>query len=90
MTVVALIAEVIIGLAILIAALRLCRGPTLANRVVALDLLGVLAVGFMAAEAVRSGQPSLVDVAIGVAIAAFITTSAFAMLISRDRNKHDS
>jgi multicomponent Na+:H+ antiporter subunit F len=90
MTSVALIAEVIIGLAILITAVRLYRGPTLANRVVALDLLGVLAVGFMAAEAVRSGQPSLVDVAIGIAIAAFIATSAFAMLIDRERNKHDS
>ncbi|MBN2528045.1 MAG: cation:proton antiporter [Deltaproteobacteria bacterium] len=76
--------EAVLGLAILLATIAVFRGPTMANRVVAIDLLAVLAVGFMAVEAVWTSQYSLVDVAIGIGIVAFVGTASFALLILRD------
>ena len=54
-----------VGLAMLLAFVRLVRGPTLPDRVVALDLMGVLAVGMLAAYAVAADQPVLLDPAAG-------------------------
>ena len=84
MNTVFLVSELMLALAIVLTSLRLLIGPTMANRVVALDLLGVLAVGLMAVEAIRSAQYALVDVAIGVGIIAFIGTASFALLLDRD------
>ena len=42
------------GVTVLLAVVRLVRGPSVADRVVALDLLSAVAVGIMAAWSVRS------------------------------------
>lgn len=76
--------EIMLALAIAITFIRLVLGPTMVNRVVALDLMAILAVGMMASEAVRSGEHALLDVAVVVSITAFIGTAAFAVLIDRD------
>ncbi len=44
--------------------IRLLRGPYLPDRVIALDLLSILAMGFIVAYAVRFNQPNFLDVAI--------------------------
>ncbi len=76
--------EIMLALAIIISFIRLVLGPTMVNRVVALDLMAVLVVGMMASEAVRSGAHAILDVAVVVGITAFIGTAAFALLIERD------
>ena len=43
------LAMALIGLALFLTFIRLVRGPTLPDRVVALDLMGVFAVGMIAA-----------------------------------------
>ena len=83
------IVQVSQALAIVLCLLRLLKGPTMANRVVALDLLAVLAVGFMAAQAVLTEQWALIDVGIGIGIIAFIGTASFALLIDRDPGASD-
>ena len=84
MNLVFIVVEILLAIAIAITFLRLLIGPTMLNRVVALDLMAVLAVGLMASEAVRSGEHALLDVAVVIGITAFIGTAAFAMLIDRD------
>jgi multicomponent Na+:H+ antiporter subunit F len=84
MTVIFILVEIMLSLAIAITFVRLVIGPTMVNRVVALDLIAILVVGMMAFEAVRSGEHALLDVAVVVGITAFIGTAAFAVLIDRD------
>jgi len=84
MSIVFIVVEIMLAVAIAITFLRLVLGPTMVNRVVALDLMAILVVGMMASEAVRSGEHALLDVAVVVGITAFIGTIAFAVLIDRD------
>jgi multicomponent Na+:H+ antiporter subunit F len=74
----AFVALALLGGAVLLVTVRLGRGPGLPDRVVALDLLGTLAVGIMAAWAVAAGDPVYLDVALLVALATFVGTVAFA------------
>jgi multicomponent Na+:H+ antiporter subunit F len=68
----------LLGASVLLVLFRLVRGPDLANRVVALDLLSVLGVGIAAAAAVVSGDAVYLDVALILALVAFVSTVAFA------------
>lgn len=63
--------------------IRLARGPYLPDRVIALDLISVLAMGFIVAYAVRFNQPNFIDVAIILAIISFLGTVAFAYYLER-------
>jgi multicomponent Na+:H+ antiporter subunit F len=81
-----MIALVLLGLALLISVIRVIIGPTLADRVLALDLLTVIAMGFVGAIAVRTGLTLYLDIAIGLALLGFLATVAFARyMLSRHR-----
>jgi multicomponent Na+:H+ antiporter subunit F len=66
------------GVTVLLAVVRLVRGPSVADRVVALDLLSAVAVGIMAAWSVAADDAVYLDVALLVALLAFLGTVAFA------------
>ena len=68
---------------LLLALVRLLRGPTLADRVVALDLIGVIAIALLATYALATGQPAFVDVALVVGLIGFLGTVAFARYVER-------
>ena len=70
-------------LAILLAFVRLLLGPSLADRVVVLDLLASLSQGAIAVYAVITGEPALLDVAIAIALLSFLSTIAFARYIEQ-------
>ena len=65
------------GATVLLAVVRLVRGPSTADRVVALDLLSAVAVGIMTAWSVAADDPVFLDVALLVALLAFLGTVAF-------------
>jgi multicomponent Na+:H+ antiporter subunit F len=73
----------LVGLAMFLTFVRLVRGPTLPDRVVALDLMGVLSVGMLAAYAVATDQPGLMDPAAVLALVGFLGTVAFARYLQR-------
>jgi multicomponent Na+:H+ antiporter subunit F len=73
----------VLGLAALMTTIRIVRGPTLADRAVGLDLLTILAVAFVAAIAVGTGQSVLLDIAFVVALVSFLGTVAFARYLER-------
>jgi multicomponent Na+:H+ antiporter subunit F len=74
--------------ALFLAFVRLARGPSLPDRVVALDLISVITVGFIAAYAIDTGQRVFFDAALVVALIAFLGTVAFARYIER-RERND-
>lgn len=62
---------------------RLVLGPSLADRVVALDAIGVLSVGVIATYDIATDQPVLLNAATAVALVAFLATVAFAHYLER-------
>jgi multicomponent Na+:H+ antiporter subunit F len=73
----------VLGTSMVCGALRLLRGPSLPDRVVALDLLVVAAVAVVALLAWLYRQPALIDLAVLLALTAFISTVAMAWYIER-------
>lgn len=69
----------LLALAMVLAFLRLLRGPSLPDRVVALELIATSGVGFTALWAVVAGQPVFLDVAVVLALVSFVGTVAVAL-----------
>ncbi|UYN99668.1 MAG: cation:proton antiporter [Devosia sp.] len=76
-----LIALVFLLLALLISLVRIVIGPSLADRVLALDMLTVVAMGFVGAVAVRTGLTLYLDIAIALALLGFLATVALSRYI---------
>mgnify|MGYP001801180681 CR=1 FL=1 len=78
-----IVTEMMIVVAILIASYRVFRGPSLPDRVIALDMIGVLSVAMLAVFAVAIDYASLLSVAVVAALILFLGTAAFAIYIER-------
>lgn len=57
---------------------RVMRGPTAADRIVAVDILGIMIVGFCAILSSPTGRDWYIDIAIAWALQSFIGTIALA------------
>lgn len=73
----------VLMLAILLTLIRLIKGPTLSDRVVALDLMTTLGIGVIAAYAIAYNEPIFLDVALIVALVSFLGTIAFAYYVEK-------
>jgi multicomponent Na+:H+ antiporter subunit F len=67
-----------LSVAIVLAFVRLVRGPSLMDRVTSLELIASLVAGIVAVYAIGTDEPALIDVAIALALVAFISAVAFA------------
>ena len=74
---------VTLGVALLVAFIRLVKGPTLPDRIVAMDLFGVLVVGLIVVLAGWSGVRATLDAAIVIALIGFLSTVAYATYVER-------
>ena len=74
---------VTLGVALIVAFVRLVKGPTLPDRIVAMDLLGVLVVGLIVVLAGWSGVRATLDAAIVIALVGFLSTVAYATYVER-------
>ena len=79
----AFISEIIMIIALGLAFVRLIKGPDIADRIVALDLLAIIMAGFMAIHTIKSGNPVFLDVVGTLALIAFLGTVAFARYLER-------
>ena len=70
-----------------LAFVRLVRGPTLADRVVALDLVTMILVVLLTLLALGVGDGAYLDAAIALALVGFLATVAFARFIDRANAK---
>jgi multicomponent Na+:H+ antiporter subunit F len=57
---------------------RILRGPTPADRIVAIDILGILILGFCAILGIPTGRDWYIDIGIAWALQSFISTLALA------------
>ena len=73
----------ILSAAFLMAFIRLVRGPDIADRVVAFDVMTTIGIGFIAVYAVATDQSVFLDVATVVALVAFLATIAFAYYLNK-------
>jgi multicomponent Na+:H+ antiporter subunit F len=62
---------------------RLIRGPSLPDRVVSVDLITVLAVAIAGLLAITHAEPDFLDIAVALALVAFLATIAFAWYAER-------
>lgn len=77
------LAACLLVLAVVCAGIRIVRGPHSADRVVALDLLGLLGVSAAVLAALNAQAVLYLDIALGVALVGFLATVAFARFIER-------
>lgn len=57
---------------------RVLRGPTATDRIVAIDMFGILIVGFCAVLSISTGRKWYIDIGIAWALQSFISTLALA------------
>ena len=84
---VAYVCLAVLAAAFAIAFVRLVRGPSLPDRVVALELIATIFVGVVAVWSIVSRQTVYLDVAIVLALVGFLSAIAFArfMVLGRAR-----
>lgn len=74
----AALAAVLLAAAMVLAAWRIVRGPSLPDRVVGLDLMALLAICMIGLLALTTGAAAYLDAALALALVAFLGTIAFA------------
>lgn len=77
------VTQTLLALAAVLTFIRLVRGPTLPDRVIALDLIGVLSVCLLVVLAASTAERAFLDVAIVVALISFVGTVAYARYMER-------
>lgn len=75
--------EALIGLALLAAAIRLALGPTALDRVLALDLIAVLAAGAIVVHGIATREPVWMEAAFALVLVGFLGTIFFAGFLER-------
>lgn len=73
----------VLSIGIVLAFVRLLRGPNISDRLVALELLSTVGVGIAALYAVAFDEPVYLDVAIVLALVAFLGTVAFSRYVEK-------
>jgi multisubunit Na+/H+ antiporter MnhF subunit len=73
----------IVMLAIALGFYRIAKGPSLADRVVSLDMMTISIMAFCGLYAIFSGSTAFIDVAIVVALIGFLATVALARFAER-------
>lgn len=82
-TVLTYIVMPIISISILLVFLRLLKGPTIEDRIVAFDILTSIAIAFLSVFAVKTNETTIIDIGIILALLAFLGTVAFAYYLER-------
>jgi len=62
---------------------RVIKGPTVADRVVATEIMGIIVVGICVVLSIRTGRSFLIDIGIAWIILSFIGTLTMAKYLGR-------
>jgi multisubunit Na+/H+ antiporter MnhF subunit len=76
-----------LGVALLLTVVRLVRGPTLPDRIVAMDLVGVLVIGLIVVLAASTDVQATLDAAIVIALIGFVGTVGYATYVQRGHSE---
>lgn len=77
------ISIIMIGLSLMMIFIRLFIGPSIEDRIVAIDLFFANAIGFVGVYAIQNRSTTFLDVGIIIALLAFLGTVAFAYYLER-------
>lgn len=72
-------------ISVILVFIRLFKGPEVVDRVIALDLIITIGIGLITAYSIRSGQALFLDVAMILALIAFLGTIAFAFYLDNKK-----
>lgn len=78
----------LLAVAILLMFIRFIKGPSLSDRVVSLDLLLTTGIGVIAVYSVYTDQATFLDIAMIMALIAFLGTVAYSYYLEK-REKND-
>jgi len=76
----------ILTISVLLVFIRLFKGPSIVDRVMALDLIITIGIGIITVYSIRQEQEVLLDVAIILALIAFLGTIAFSYYIEKQKD----
>ncbi len=74
---------VILSISAFLCLYRIFKGPTISDRMVGVDIMGILFVGITALTSILFNLPYLLDLAIALALISFIGTLALAKYLER-------
>ena len=77
----------VLSISILLVFVRFVKGPTISDRVVAVDLLVTSGIGIIAVYSILTHQPTFLDIALILALIGFLATVAYSFYIQKRRNK---
>jgi multicomponent Na+:H+ antiporter subunit F len=78
----------VLTISMLIIFVSFIKGPALSDRVVALDLIITTGIGIIAIYSIHTNQPTFLDIAMILALIAFLGTVAFSYYLEK-REKND-
>ncbi|MDO8825658.1 monovalent cation/H+ antiporter complex subunit F [Methylophaga sp.] len=78
-----------LSVALLLSFVRMAKGPSLPDRVVALELIASIVAGIVGVHAIDTGVSSFLDVAIVLALTAFLAAIGFARFLERGGPRDD-
>jgi multicomponent Na+:H+ antiporter subunit F len=89
MTIAVAISASFLAAGMLLALIRLGRGPSLPDRIVALEHMSILAIAVIAVWVIATGETPPLDLAIVIALIGFLATVALARYLeSREAARH--
>ncbi len=77
-------------IAFIMTLIRLKKGPTLSDRILALDVLVSLGIGFIGVMAIKTGHYLYLDIALALGLVGFLATVAFARYVLMRKAGDDS
>jgi len=78
----------VLSIAMVLLFVRFLLGPSIADRVIALDLLITTGIGIISIYSIITNQPTFLDIAMILALIAFLGTVAFSYYLEK-RNKNE-
>ncbi|WP_194974645.1 cation:proton antiporter [Aquiflexum lacus] len=77
----------ILGLSVILVFIRFVKGPSLADRVIALDMLILISICIIAVYSIMFNQSTFLDIAMLFALIAFLSTTAYAFYLEKRERK---
>lgn len=84
-----LVALGVLSLSFLLTVIRVIIGPSLPDRILGLDMLVTIAIGFIAVIGIRTGYTLYLDIAIALGLVGFLATVAFARFVMSQRYEEE-
>jgi multicomponent Na+:H+ antiporter subunit F len=77
----------ILGLSVILVFIRFLKGPSLPDRVIALDMLILISICIIAIYSIQTNHSTFLDVAMLFALIAFLSTAAYAFYLEQRERK---